>query len=63
MIYQLAGEADLPALAQMRWAFRSEHELPSDAMPEAEFLLGCLDFFRLSLASGRWAFWVAEDGG
>lgn len=63
MIYRLAGEADLPALAQMRWAFRSEHELPADAMPEAEFLPGCLDILRQSLASGRWAFWIAEDGG
>jgi GNAT superfamily N-acetyltransferase len=62
MIYRLAVETDLPALAQMRWDFRSEYK-PPDAMSEAEFLPGCLDFLRQSLASGRWVFWVAEDGG
>jgi GNAT superfamily N-acetyltransferase len=62
MIYRLAGEADLPALAQMRWDFRSAF-IPPDAMSEAEFLPGCLDFLRHSLASGRWAFWIAEDEG
>jgi GNAT superfamily N-acetyltransferase len=63
MIYRLAGEADLPALAQLRWDFRSKPELPAGAMSEAEFLPGCLEFLRQSLASGRWAMWVAEDGG
>ena len=62
MIYRLAGEDDLPALAQMRWDFRNEYQ-PPDAMSEAEFLPGCLDFLRQSLASGRWAFWVAEENG
>jgi GNAT superfamily N-acetyltransferase len=62
MIYRLAVEADLPALAQMRWDFRSEFK-PPHAMPEAEFLPGCLDFLHQSLASGRWAFWIAEDKG
>jgi GNAT superfamily N-acetyltransferase len=60
MIFRLAVEADLPGLAQMRWDFRSEYK-PPDAMSEAEFLPGCLDFLRLSLANGRWAFWIAED--
>jgi len=62
MIYRLAGEADLPTLAQMRWDFRSEFK-PPDAMSEVEFLPGCLDFLRQSLASGMWAFWIAEDEG
>jgi GNAT superfamily N-acetyltransferase len=62
MIYRLAVEADLPALAQMRWDFRSEFN-PPDPMPEAEFLPGCLDFLRQSLASGRWAMWIAEEDG
>ena len=62
MIYRLAVEADLPALAQMRWDFRSEYK-PPDAMSEAAFLPGCLDFLRQSLSSGRWAFWIAEDEG
>jgi GNAT superfamily N-acetyltransferase len=62
MIYRLAVEADLPALAQMRWDFRSEHK-PPDAMLEAEFLPGCLDFLTHSLSSGRWAFWIAEEEG
>ena len=60
MIYRLAVESDLPALAQMRWDFRSEFK-PPDAMAEAEFLSGCLDFLHQSLASGRWALWIAED--
>jgi GNAT superfamily N-acetyltransferase len=62
MIYRLAVESDLPALAQMRWDFRSEFK-PPDAMPAAEFLPGCLDFLRQSLASGRWAMWIAEEDG
>jgi GNAT superfamily N-acetyltransferase len=62
MIYRLAVEADLPTLAQMRWDFRSEFK-PPDAMSEAEFLPGCLDFLHQSLASGRWAFWIAEEDG
>jgi len=62
MIYRLAGEADLPALAQMRWDFRNEFK-PQDTMPEAEFLPGCLDFLRQGFASGRWAYWIAEEDG
>ena len=62
MIYRLAGETDLPALAQMRRDFRSEYK-PPDAMSEEEFLPGCLDFLRQSLASGRWALWIAEEDG
>jgi len=63
MIYRLADEDDLPILAQMRWNFRSEPERPDGAMSEAEFLPGCLAFLRQSLASGRWAFWIAEEDG
>ena len=61
--YRLAGESDLFALAANRWSFRVEEDgEPAGIDPEA-FRQHCEAFLRSALASGRWAFWVAEAGG
>ena len=60
MDYRLATEADIPALAGMRWAFRAE---AGERAQEGEgpFRARYAAFVRAGLASGAWVYWVAED--
>lgn len=62
MEYRLATEADVPELADMRWAFRSEAgEVPAEG--QDAFRDRYAAFVRAGLASGAWAYWVAADAG
>jgi GNAT superfamily N-acetyltransferase len=67
--YRLAFESDLPQLAEMRWDMRTELHPPAEGLPNPpgetreDFTAACLDFMREALASGRWAFWIAEQEG
>ncbi len=60
---RLAVVADLPVLAQMRWDFRMEDQAAASRHSQAEFLTAYIDFLQEGLATGRWAFWVAEVEG
>lgn len=69
MTFRLAVEEDLPQLAELRWAFRTELRPPAGViplkpvLPREVFLPACLEFLQRGLASGYWAFWVAEEDG
>ena len=70
MNYRLAVETDLPQLAVLRWEFRTELYPPAEGFPTpagdqslAGFLPVCLAFLQDALASGGWAFWIAEQEG
>lgn len=57
-----AGPSDASRLAQLRWAFRTEHARPAE--DEAAFLARAAAWFEDRLAGDRWRAWVAEvDGG
>jgi GNAT superfamily N-acetyltransferase len=62
-IYRLAGEADLPQLAEMRWDFRTEHEGIPFELSKERFLTVCLEFLQRAFKSGRWSFWLADQDG
>lgn len=63
MIFRLAVEDDLNALAQMRWDFRIE-EAPNEAQADqATFVAACAMRLREYLQSGKWGFWLADEGG
>lgn len=67
--FRPATPDEFPQLAELRWQFRSEHDVdhpkfdPSEAA-RAEFIPVCLEFLQQGQAEGRWTFWIAmqEDG-
>lgn len=62
MDYRLATETDIPALGDMRWAFRAESgEVPLEG--EDAFRTRYVAFLREGLRSGVWTYWVADDAG
>ncbi len=69
MNFRLAVEEDLPQLAELRWDFRTELRPPAGViplktvLPRDVFIPACLKFLQHGLASGNWAFWIAEDAG
>jgi len=61
--YRLAGDADVPALAELRWRLRTETDgRPADEA-EAGFRERCAAFLYGALASENWVCWVAETEG
>ena len=63
MRYRLATENDATALAEMRWAFRTETVERPPTITREEFVTACAEFFRRVLGEGHWACWLAEDDG
>lgn len=61
MEYQIATEAQLPQLAQMRWDFRLEGGGEVPLTSRAEFVEFCTTFFRHGLVTGDWTYWIAQD--
>jgi GNAT superfamily N-acetyltransferase len=62
ILYRLAAESDLPALAQLRWDFRTEwSETPPPG--KEEFLVYCTDFLLRGWTGGQWVYWIAEEEG
>jgi ribosomal protein S18 acetylase RimI-like enzyme len=62
IIIRLAGPADAPALARLRYEFRAGHEPATEN--EADFLARCSAWMAARLAHGsHWRCWVAEDVG
>jgi GNAT superfamily N-acetyltransferase len=60
MVYRVAGEKDLEALALMRWEFQRE-DRPEPLSCEAwDFVEACALFLQRGLAQRNWAYWVAE---
>ncbi len=59
---RLATEKDGLRLAEMRWAFHSEHEEPV-SQTRGEFDQRFREFFADALSSGRWFIWIAEENG
>jgi GNAT superfamily N-acetyltransferase len=62
MQYRMADARDAAALAALRWDFRMEEGGPS-AMGRDEFIAACSAVLVEELASGQWAYWVADDEG
>jgi GNAT superfamily N-acetyltransferase len=59
---RLAGPADAPTLARLRYVFRAGHDPATEA--EADFLARCGGWMAARLASGsHWRCWVAEEAG
>ncbi|HEU0173269.1 MAG TPA: GNAT family N-acetyltransferase [Blastocatellia bacterium] len=62
IIIRLAGPADAPSLARLRYEFRSGHDPATE--DEADFLARCGAWMAARLAPGSpWRCWVAEDAG
>jgi GNAT superfamily N-acetyltransferase len=62
MHYRVATADDLPGLALMRWAFRTEAgEEPAES--EAAFMARYAALVGPGMARGEWVYWVATDGG
>ena len=59
MRFRVATPEDLPRLAAMRWAFRTE-DGETSIEDEEMFVLRYQTFVRDALASGQWRYWVAE---
>jgi GNAT superfamily N-acetyltransferase len=55
-----ATPTDAPALAQLRYQFRSELGTPTE--PEPVFVVRAADWFAAHLVQGEWRAWVASDG-
>lgn len=52
---------DAPALAALRWEFRSDRQLVES---EQDFFARCTEWMRRELhAEGRWRAWIAENDG
>ena len=62
MKIRLARESDAPALAALRWEFRTEGGEPP-AVPYAEFSARYAEFFGAGLAAGERGHVVAEAAG
>ena len=60
IIYRMAAEADVGALALMRWDFRLEESPGRPRHDQASFLDACSDFLRQGLAEQRWTYWIAQ---
>jgi len=59
MIFRTADVTDVPALATMRWSFRSEEgEVPIESHDVFAKRFG--DFVSDGLRSGTWTYWIAE---
>jgi GNAT superfamily N-acetyltransferase len=62
IIIRLAGPADAPALARLRYEFRAGHEPAIE--DEADFLARCGAWMAARLAPGsHWRCWMAEEAG
>ena len=61
MLYRMAAEADLGALALMRWDFRLEEAPGTTRHDQATFLDSCTTFLRQGLAEQRWVYWIAQQ--
>ncbi len=59
MIVRPAIPADAPALAELRYDFRSTRSTPAES--REEFVPRCADWMRRELAGGSWRAWVAES--
>jgi len=60
MAIREASADDAPALAELRWEFRSPRGTPTES--HEAFIARCRDWMHAELASGAWRAWVAEDG-
>jgi len=56
---RLATDADVPALAALRWEFRAGRATPTE--DRSAFLARCVAWMRAALA-GDWRAWVAVEG-
>ena len=56
-----AAVADVRALAELRWEFRSGKTPPTE--PREAFLDRCAAWMSLELARGAWRAWVATENG
>jgi GNAT superfamily N-acetyltransferase len=59
IVIREAMPADAPALARLRWEFRSPRATPVES--EQAFHERCVDWMRGELSSGGWRAWVAEN--
>lgn len=62
MQYRMAEACDAARLAALRWDFRTEDGAPAE-MSREEFIAACAAVLIEELASGQWAYWVADDAG
>lgn len=57
--YRIATEADVDALANMRWEFWLEDGRDPALLDKAAFLRECAGVLKQGLITGRWTYWVA----
>jgi len=62
IVFRRATPADVPALARLRWAFRAE-EGEAAAVSFDAFAARYAAFVRAGIASGEWAYFVADADG
>ncbi|MEI6287327.1 MAG: GNAT family N-acetyltransferase [Bacillota bacterium] len=61
MNFRLATENDIPELCALRWEHESEVDDTVANQSIVEFEKAFSRFAKEAIASGNWAFWVAED--
>ncbi len=61
--YRIATEADIDALAEMRWDFRIEEAEGQAVNDKPTFLAACREFLRKGLHNDEWTYWVATSDG
>ena len=62
-VFRQATDRDLPALARLRWAFKTEDEGEPTGAGRDEFIERCTAFLSQGFTDGSWVFWVAEQDG
>jgi GNAT superfamily N-acetyltransferase len=61
--YRLAVESDVPALAEMRWTWRTAEDGTRAVVSHEDYVKECCAFLRQGLAEGSWLCWIAEVEG
>ena len=57
----MATPTDVPALANLRWTWRTDEESGGEATESRDAFVERFSAFAAEALSGRWTVWVAED--
>jgi hypothetical protein len=61
MRFRLAIPTDVPALANLRWTWRTDEEPGGEATESHDAFVERFSAFAAEALSGPWTVWVAED--
>ena len=61
MRFRMATPTDVPALANLRWTWRTDEESGGEATESHDAFVERFSAFAAGALSGRWTVWVAQD--